>query len=171
MSMEYLCRPYLEEFYTEEEIKRLRSDKLRDSLQVFPFMMMIDAFQHWFYTTEQHGPEARRAKWAELEARFRPGIDWRGIEDARDIGWQYLHVFSVPFYFIEYAIAQLAAMRIWLNSLSDERGAVEAYKRALSLGGSRPLRELFIEAGAEFGLDDRTVGAIVKGTQEELGEG
>jgi oligoendopeptidase F len=170
MSMEYLCRPYMAEFYTEEEIKRLNADKLRDSLQWFPFMAMIDAFQHWFYTTRDHGPEARRARWAELEARFRPGIDWTGIEHLRDIGWQYLHVYSVPFYFIEYAIAQLAAMRIWLNSLRDERGAVEAYKRGLSLGGSRPLRELFSAAGVEFGLDDRTVSAIVQGTQEQLGE-
>ncbi|HKP53224.1 MAG TPA: M3 family oligoendopeptidase [Chloroflexia bacterium] len=168
MSMEYLSLPYLGEFYSDDEVQRLYDHKLRDSLQWFPFMAMIDAFQHWFYTAEKHGPQERRAKWAELEARFRPELDWSGLEQYRDIGWQYLHVFSFPFYFIEYAIAQLAAMRIWLNSLEDERGAIEAYKRGLSLGGSRPLPELFEAAGAQLGLDERTVGAIVEGTLAQM---
>ena len=170
MTMEYLCRPYLSEFYSEEEIKRLHDEKLRDSLQWFPFMAMIDAFQHWVYTAEDHGPEARRAYWAELERRFRPDLDWTGLEEYRDIGWQYLHVFSYPLYFVEYAIAQLAAMKIWLNSLEDERGAVEAYKRGLALGGSRPLPELFSTAGAEFGLNDKTVSAIVAGTLAQMSD-
>lgn len=168
MTMEYLCQPYLSAFYSEEEIGRIREEKIRDSMQWFPFMAMIDAFQHWVYTAEGHGPEARRAKWAELEMRFRPDLDWSGLEQYRDIGWQYLHVFTYPFYFIEYAIAELAAMRIWLNSLEDERGAVEAYKRGLALGGSRPLPELFRAAGAEFGLDERTVKSIVDGALAQM---
>jgi oligoendopeptidase F len=168
MTMEYLCQPYLSAFYNEEEIRRIREEKIRDSMQWFPFMAMIDAFQHWVYTAEDHGPEARRARWAELERRFRPDLDSSGLEQYRDIGWQYLHVFSYPFYFIEYAIAQLAAMRIWLNSLEDERGAVEAYKRGLALGGSRPLPELFKAAGAEFGLDERTVKSIVDGALAQM---
>lgn len=168
MTMEFLCRPYLGEFYSEGEVARLHDQKLRDSLGWFPFMAMVDAFQHWLYVAEDHGPDARRAKWAELEARFRPDIDWSGLEQYRDIGWQFLHVFSVPFYFLEYAIAQLAAMRIWLNSLEDERGAVEAYKRALALGGSRPLPELFQTAGAELGLNEATVSSIVEGTIAQI---
>jgi oligoendopeptidase F len=168
MSMEYLSLPYLGEFYSEDEVKRIYDNKLRDSLQWFPFMAMIDAFQHWVYTSEKHGPKERREKWAELEARFRPELDWTGLEQYRDLGWQYLHVFSAPFYFIEYAIAQLAAMRIWLNSLEDEQGAIDAYKRGLALGGSRPLPELFEAAGASMGLDERTVGAIVEGTLAQM---
>lgn len=168
MSMEYLSLPYLGEFYSEDEVKRIYDNKLRDSLQWFPFMAMIDAFQHWVYTSEKHGPKERREKWAELEARFRPELDWSGLEQYRDLGWQYLHVFSAPFYFIEYAIAQLAAMRIWLNSLTDEQGAIDAYKRGLALGGSRPLPELFEAAGASMGLDEHTVGAIVEGTLAQM---
>jgi len=168
MTMEYLCQPYLSAFYSEEEISRIREEKIRDSMQWFPFMAMIDAFQHWVYTAEDHSAGARRAKWAELERRFRPDLDCSGLEQYREIGWQYLHVFSYPFYFIEYAIAQLAAMRIWLNSLEDERGAVEAYKRGLALGGSRPLPELFRAAGAEFGLDERTVKSIVDGALAQM---
>jgi oligoendopeptidase F len=170
MSMELLARPYLGEFYSEEELGRLLNDQLKDKLRFFPFMAMIDAFQHWMYTTEgEHGAEARKAKWTELEERFRPGIDWSGLEQFREIGWQYLHVFEVPFYYIEYGFAQLAALRIWLNSLEDERAAVEAYKRGLALGGSRPLPELFRAAGAEFALNDGAVKEIVDGTMGHLG--
>jgi oligoendopeptidase F len=168
MSMELLSRPYMDEFYNADELTRLCDEQIREALRFFPFMAMIDAFQHWVYTAEEHGAEARRAKWAELERRFKPGIDWSGLEQYRDIGWQYPHVFSVPFYYVEYGIAQMAAFRVWLNSLKDEKQAVAAYKRALSLGGSRPLPELFEAAGAEFGLNDRTVSAIVEGTLEQI---
>lgn len=168
MSMELLARPYLGEFYSEEELGRLLSEQLKDKLRFFPFMAMIDAFQHWVYTAEEHGAEARKAKWVELEERFRPGLDWSGVEQYREIGWQYPHVMDSPFYYVEYGIAQLAALRIWLNSLEDERGAIEAYKRALALGGSKPLPELFRAAGAEFGLNERAVKAVVEGTLKEI---
>jgi len=169
MSMELLSRPYMSEFYTEEELKRLQPNQLKSDLRFFPFMSMIDSFQHWVYASgEDNGAQARRRKWTELEEKFRPSLDWTGLEKYREIGWQYLHVFEVPFYYIEYGIAQLAALRIWLNSLEDERGAVEAYKRALTLGGSRPLPALFEAAGADFALDDRTVRAIVDGTTAQL---
>jgi oligoendopeptidase F len=79
-----------------------------------------------------------------------------------------LHIFVVPFYLVEYGIAQIAALRIWLNSRRDERAAVAAYKRGLALGGSRPLPELFRAAGVEFGLDDRTVGPVIAGVLAEL---
>jgi oligoendopeptidase F len=129
---------------------------------------MLDAFQHWVYTSPEHEADARRAKWEELSNRFRPYIDWSGIEQYRDIGWQYPHLFTDPFYYVEYGIAQIAAFRIWLNSLEDEKKAVSAYKRALSLGGSRPLPDLFKAAGAEFGLNDQVVGSIVRGTLAQL---
>jgi oligoendopeptidase F len=160
-AMEYLSRPYLAEFYEADDLVRILDDQIRGSLSFFPFMAMIDAFQHWVYTTDDPSAAARRAKWADLEARFRPDVDWRGLETIRDSGWQYPHIFDVPFYYVEYGIALLAALRIWLNSLTDAPGAVAAYKRALALGGSRPLPDLFAAAGAHFGLDDRTVAGIV----------
>ncbi|MEO8288210.1 MAG: M3 family oligoendopeptidase [Chloroflexota bacterium] len=171
MSMELLARPYLDEFFSEEELARLLKDQLKEKLRFFPFMSMIDSFQQWMYTTTgDHGAEARKAKWTELEERFRPSLDWTGLERIREIGWQYLHVFEVPFYYIEYGIAQLAALRVWLNSLEDERGAIEAYKRGLALGGSKALPELFDAAGAKFGLNDATVSTIVDGTMAQVGE-
>ncbi|MFL5733541.1 MAG: M3 family oligoendopeptidase [Chloroflexia bacterium] len=169
MTMELLSRPYMSEFYAEEQLPRLMDEQLREALRFFPFMAMIDAFQHWAYTTPDHGPQVRRARWAELEQRFRPGVDWTGLEPYRDAGWQYPHVFSVPFYYVEYGIAQLAAFKVWLNSLKDEKEALRAYKRALALGGSRPLPDLFKAAGAEFGLNDRIVSAIIRDTVAQIG--
>lgn len=169
-AMEYLARPYFHEFYAAEDIARLHDDQLRAALSFLPFMAMIDAFQHWVYTTADAGAAARRAYWAALEARFRPDVDWTGLEGTRDSGWQYPHVFDVPFYYVEYGIALLAALRVWLNSLENKRDAVAAYKRALALGGSRPLPELFAAAGAEFGMDDRIVHDIVARTVAQIGD-
>ncbi|HUS14738.1 MAG TPA: M3 family oligoendopeptidase [Chloroflexia bacterium] len=163
-TMEYLSRPYLQDFYAAEDLDRLHADQLREALAFLPFMAMLDAFQHWVYTTPDTDAAARRAKWADLEARFRPDTDWTGLEGARDAGWQYPHVFGAPFYYVEYGISLLAALRIWLNSLEDERAAVTAYKQALALGGSRPLPELFAAAGAKFGMDDAIVREIVQDT-------
>ncbi|MDQ3704109.1 MAG: M3 family oligoendopeptidase [Chloroflexota bacterium] len=168
MSMELLARPYLGEFYSEEELDRLLDDQLRGVLSGMPWIAMLDLFQHWVYTAEDHGPEARRAKWREIEQRFRPDLDWSGIEQYRDIGWQYLHVFVVPFYYIEYGIAQIAALQVWLRSLEDPRGAIDAYKRGLSLGGSRPLPELFAAAGAEFDMGDKVVGMVTEKTVAQI---
>jgi oligoendopeptidase F len=168
MSMELLARPYLGEFYSEEELDRLLDDQLRGVLSGLPWIAMLDAFQHWVYTAEEHGHEARRAKWREIEQRFRPDLDWSGLEQFRDIGWQYLHVFVVPFYYIEYGIAQIAALQVWLRSLEDERGAIEAYKRGLSLGGSRPLPELFAAAGAEFDMGDKVVSRVTERTVAQI---
>ncbi len=169
MSMELLARPYLDEFYTEEQLTKLLKDQLRDKLRFFPFMAMIDAFQHWVYTADDHSAEARRMKWTELEERFRPGLDWSGLEQFREIGWQYPHVFDSPFYYVEYGIAQLAALRVWLNSLEDEKGALAAYKKGLSLGGSKPLPILFETVGSKFALNDETVSEIVEGTLAQIG--
>lgn len=168
MSMELLARPYLGEFYSEEDRERLDDEQLLSTLNFFPFMAMVDAFQHWVYTSEEHGAEARKSKWTELSERFRPGIDWSGLEQYREVGWQYPHVMDSPFYYVEYGIAQLAAFQVWLNSLKNEREAVAAYKRGLALGGSKTLPELFEAAGAEFSFGDETVGRIVEGAMSQM---
>jgi oligoendopeptidase F len=168
MGMELLARPYLGEFYREADLHTLLDDQIKNAVSLFPWIAMIDAFQHWVYTTEKNGREERKARWVELERRYRPWIDWSGVEEYRDIVWQYPHVFDVPFYYIEYGIAQLAAFRVWLNSLVDKAWAVGAYKNALSLGGSRPLPELFRAAGAKFSLSEETIGEIMRGVRGQL---
>lgn len=169
MAMELLARPWLGEFCGGEELERMLDDELTEALALLPRTAMIDAFQHWVYTTPGCDAEARRAKWIELDRRFRPGVDWSGLEELRGIGWQLYHVFALPFYMVEYSIAQLAALRIWLRSLGDPRGALEDYKRALALGGSRPLPELFQAAGVELTFDEETVRRVVEATAARIG--
>lgn len=167
MSMELLARPYLGEFYNDQELRRLRDEQLRAILGGFLFVARIDSFQHWVYTASDHSRAARRARWAELSARFHPAVDWSGLEEYQELGG--VGSFGQPFYIIEYGIAQLGAIRIWLNSLVDQSGAVAAYKRALALGGSRALPELFRVAGIPFAFDEPTIAAAVSETAAQIG--
>jgi oligoendopeptidase F len=168
MGMELLARPYLGEFYNADDLRKILNDQIKSAVSFFPWNAMIDAFQHWVYTADENGREARKTKWADLERRYRPWTEWSGLEVYRDIVWQYPHVFDSPFYYIEYGIAQLAAFRVWLNSLEDKARAVKSYKSALSLGGSRPLPELFKAAGAKFSLSEETISEIMGGVMAQV---
>jgi len=179
MSMELLAGPYLADpeagFYTEAEAARARIQHLEGMVLFWPFMAVVDAFQHWVYENPGQGiePEACEAKWTELWQRFMPGVDWSGLEFERAMGWQRkLHIFVVPMYYVEYGMASLGALQVWRNSLTDPAGAVRAYRHMLSLGGTRPLPELFAAANARFAFDDATLGeavGLVEGKLEELG--
>lgn len=172
MAMELLARPHFGEFYAGDALGRVKNDQLKKILEFFPFMAMIDAFQHWVYTEKGDvSAKARRRVWAELEKRFQPELDWTGFEDVRDLGWQYPHVFSVPFYYVEYGIAQLGALAVWVQSLENHKAAVERYKSGLRLGGSRPLPELFAAVGARFGMSGEIIEPLVSAVQREVGSG
>ena len=96
-------------------------------------------------------------------------VDWTGLEQARASSWhRQLHIFLYPFYYIEYGIAQLGALRIWRESLTDRPAAVKAYRRALALGGSRPLPKLFEAAGAPFAFDESTIGPLMDAVRKEV---
>jgi oligoendopeptidase F len=133
-------------------------------LRFWPFMAAVDAFQHWAY--EHHAaasdPANCDAAWSDLWQRFMPGVDWSGLEEIRSTGWQRkAHLIQTPFYYIEYGLAQLGAIQIWHKSLSDPAGAVAAYRRALSLGGTVPLPQLYATAGARLAFDAGTLGEAV----------
>jgi oligoendopeptidase F len=118
-----------------------------------------DAFQHWIYENPGHTASQRQEKWIELDSRFGSGLlDWSGLEAERAAYWQrILHFYQVPFYYIEYGIAQLGALGIWLQSKKDISQAIDNYKKALALGGSKPLPELFAAAGLEFDFSEKTI--------------
>ncbi|MFN8529541.1 MAG: M3 family oligoendopeptidase [Anaerolineae bacterium] len=160
MSMELIAAPYLAQsqggFYSAEDAARARVEHLEQLITFWPYMAIVDAFQHWVYThvDDAIDPAKCDAKWAELNDRFMPGIDYSGLEDAKADGWhRKLHIFQVPFYYVEYGLAQLGAVQVWGNSLKDQAGAVSAYRRALALGGTATLPQLFQTAGAQFGWD------------------
>lgn len=170
MSMEMFGLRELSELYPEDEDnKRAVRRHLEELLDIFPWIATIDAFQHWLYLNPGHTLEQREAKWLELEARFSPEVDWRGLDREHRSLWQrQLHIFEVPFYYVEYGIAQLGALQMWLQFRRDREGAIENYRRALALGGSRPLPELFKAAGIRFDFSAETLRPIMQAVEEEL---
>ena len=173
-AMELLALPYLEEerggFYTLEEAARAREEQLERVLRLLCGTAHADAFQHWLYADapEDVTVEALDAKWVELGERFSPGVAWAGLSGAQQKGWQVIHMFFVPFYMLEYALAYLGALQVWRNSLENKEEALRKYRKALALGGSRPLPELFEAAGATFAFDRETVGELAAFVASEL---
>jgi len=167
-TMELLTLPYLAKdeggFYGEEAAARAKREGLDRVLGALPRLAQSDAFQHWLYAEapEDVSIEAIDGKWLELSGRFDPGVDWSGLEDVRAKGWQYVHVFMVPFYMLEYAFAWLGAIQIWRNALQNQEEALSKYREALALGGTRPLPDLFGAAGAKFAFDRPTVGELMR---------
>ena len=164
MGMEFLSTRYLGRenggFYSEADAARAQAEHLEQSLMFWPYMAIVDAFQHWVYENPNEGknPDFCDAKWAELEDRFRPYIDWTGYEDVKMTGWHRKdHIHQLPFYYIEYGLAQLGAAQIWKAALGDERKAVESYRKALSLGGTVTLPDLYEAAGVKFAFDAATL--------------
>ena len=169
MSMELLSFPYLGEFYDEAQVARAKRERLEDLSALLPWVATIDAFQHWIYTHPEDSRDERTAHWLELDERFGAAVSWDGIEHYRQMSWQRQgHLFGVPFYYIEYGIAQLGALQLWLQFKADRSGAIENYRRALRLGGSRPLPELFEAAELTFDFGPDTVKRLMDDVQREL---
>lgn len=164
MSMELLAAPYLPAsaggFYTDPDAARARVEHLEGILRFWPYMAVVDAFQHWAYTHPDAATEPAKcdASWSALWRRFMPGVDWSELEDAMADGWrQKIHIFQAPFYYVEYGLAQLGAVQVWRNSLSDQAGALARYRYALSLGCTANLPGLYAAAGARFAFDVATL--------------
>ncbi len=129
----------------------------------------MDAFQHWIYTHPGHSRQDRCDAWLELEERFEPPTDWSDYQPQRESLWQrQLHIYCYPFYYIEYGIAQLGALQIWSTFLSHPERALQQYRHALALGGTKPLPELFAAAGARFSFDEQTLAPLIERVSEEL---
>lgn len=164
MSMELLAGKHLEAFYSQEEEGRAFREYLEGIILYWPYMAVVEAFQHWAYENPDQAmkPVACDQKWADIYLRFMKGVDHSGFEDVLETGWQRkLHIFIHPFYYVEYGLALLGAVQVWGNSQKDPKEALAAYKRALALGGTRPLPELFAAAGARFAFDAATLGEAV----------
>ena len=163
MSMELLAAPFLTKdrggFYDEAEAARAYISQLDDVIDLLPYIALVDAFQHWIYENPAQSKDAAvcEEKWAGLWDRFMPGIDFSGLDDAKKIQWQrQMHIYTLPFYYIEYGMAQLGAAQVWANSLTDHKAAVNSYKNALALGSTVGLPKLFETAGARFSFDAAT---------------
>ena len=176
MSMELLAAPYLPEskggFYSEADAARARIEHLEGSIQFWPYMAVVDAFQHWVYLNHAAASDPANcdAKWAELWERFMTGVDWNGLEEEKATGWhRKLHIFQIPFYYVDYGLAQLGAVQVWAKSLQDQAKALSDYRHALSLGATRTLPQLFEAAGAKLAFDVDTLGPAVELMESTIG--
>lgn len=168
MAMELLAAPYLTRadggYFSEADAARDRIEHLEKILDFWPYMAVVDAFQHWAYThgSEAADPAACDAAWSRLWDRFMITSDYSGMQDIKETGWHRKHhIFRYPFYYIEYGLAQLGAVQVWANALEDQAAAVRAYRSGLALGGTRNLYDLFGATGAKFAFDSQTLGAAV----------
>jgi oligoendopeptidase F len=168
MSMELLAAPYLPEkfggFYSAPEAARDRVEHLERIILFWPYMAVVDAFQQWAHThLDGADPAECDAKWAELQQRFMPGVDWSGLEVEMMTGWhRKQHIHRAPFYYVEYGLAQLGAVQVWRNALKDQAASLAKYRKALALGGTKSLPELYRAAGAKFAFDAGTMREAVE---------
>jgi oligoendopeptidase F len=174
MAMELLSAPYWARssggYYSDEDYRRARIDHLERIILFFPHCATVDAFQHWIYTDPAGADDdARDAEWLRLRRQFEQGVDYSGLEAEWIARWyQQIHIFEVPFYYIEYGIAQLGAIQVWRNALKDRTGAVADYRKALGLGSTKPLPELYRAAGIKLAFDSETIGELVSLVEVEL---
>lgn len=171
MSMELLSMNYWDIFYPQaDDLKRARKEHLESILMVLPWIATIDAFQHWIYENPTHTREERKVKWLEISKRFGTGLtDWSGYESARDYSWhKQLHLFEVPFYYIEYGFAQLGALSVWKNALQNETQAIAAYKKGLSLGYTHDIKSIYKTAGVSFDFSAGNIKALAEVTLNYL---
>ena len=172
MAMELLTMPHWKgTFYkSEEDFLRACRENLKHSVLLLPWIAQIDAFQHWVYENPGHTAADRRAYWLELDTRLGGCESWSGIENIRAERWQrQLHLFGMPFYYIEYGIARLGSLQLWLIALEQGPAkAIDLYINGLSLGGSKPLPELFKATGLVFDFGPEQVKRLVDRTAREL---
>jgi oligoendopeptidase F len=170
MSMELLGADHYDMFYDEADAARAKRQQIERVIRILPWIATIDSFQQWLYTSGRGGDHAARtARWLEILGRFEGDVDWSGHEAVRESSWQrQLHLFHAPFYYIEYGIAQLGALQLWMKSREDPRRALANYRAALALGGTRTLPELFAAAGIRFDFSAKTLMPLMEAAKEEL---
>lgn len=171
MSMELVALDHYEEIYPEPILKlRAQRDQLLSPINILPWIATIDSFQFWVYDHPEHTAEERAKEFARIYKRFHGNyISWEGLEEVLETYWHRQgHVFEVPFYYIEYAIAQLGALAVWRNYRDNAQEGLSAYQKALSMGYSRPIPEMYAAANVKFDFSESYFRELMEFLQEEL---
>jgi oligoendopeptidase F len=171
MSMEMLTMDLWREFYPiEDDFHRAKKEQLESILKILPWIAQIDEFQHWVYEHPVHSVQERQEKWVNLSKEYGTGLtDWEGYEDIQATSWQrQLHLFEVPFYYIEYGIAQLGALGIWKNSMNDSDNTIKKYKKALEFGYTKSIPALYSEAGIPFDFTESYLKELADFVNQQL---
>ncbi len=171
MAMELFSMDHWDSFFdNNEDLKRARSHQLERVITIFPWIAIIDKFQHWVYKHPQHTHKERTATWTSILHEFQDDvIDYSGLEIYRSNAWQrQLHLYEVPFYYIEYGIAQLGAIGMWMQYKQNKQQALDNYCNALSLGGTKTLPELYKTAGLEFDFSPEKIKVLMDFVSNEM---
>ncbi len=171
MAMELFTMDYWDVFFeNKEDLKRAKEHQLERTITIFPWIAIIDKFQHWIYENPGHTEEERSANWLKILNEFSDSvIDFSGLENFRQNSWQrQLHLYEVPFYYIEYGIAQLGAIGLWMQYKKNPEQALDNYMKALSLGATKTLPELYKAAGLNFDFSSENIKTLMDFVQEEM---
>ena len=171
MAMELFSMDHWEVFFdNKEDLQRAKEHQLERTITIFPWIAIIDKFQHWVYENPNHSVEERNSKWMEILNSFSDDvINYSGLERYRENAWQrQLHLFEVPFYYIEYGIAQLGAIGMWMQYKQDPEKALDNYMNALSLGGTKTLPQLYEAAGLQFDFSPQNIKTLMDFVNEEM---
>lgn len=171
MSMELISMDAWHLFYDkEEDLKRAKQDQFERMLSVLPWVAVVDKFQHWLYENPTHSHAEREEAWLNMQQEFgSKSVDWTGYESFQAIQWQkQLHIYEVPFYYIEYGFAQLGAIAVWKNYKENPKKALAQYQAALSLGYTKTIPEIYEAAGIQFKFSADYVKDLVDFVKEQM---
>ncbi|MBL7696738.1 MAG: M3 family oligoendopeptidase [Chitinophagaceae bacterium] len=171
MAMELFSMEHWDVFFSNaNDLSRARLKELEKVITIFPWIATIDKFQHWIYEYPNHTEDERTEKWMEILNDYSSSvIDFSGLDEYRKIGWQrQLHLFEVPFYYIEYGIAQLGAIGLWMQFKKNKEKALDNYIKALSLGGTKTLPELYEAAGLKFNFAPERIRELMEFVKNEM---
>ena len=171
MSMELFSMDYWDMFFNkQEELTRAKERQLERVITIFPWIATIDKFQHWVYENPDHSVEQRAKRWMEILEEFSTKlVDFTSLENYRQYNWQrQLHLFEVPFYYIEYGIAQLGAIGLWMQFKENKEGALDNYMNSLSLGGTATLPRLYETAGLSFNFSGSNIRKLMEFVDNEM---
>ncbi|RSK43255.1 M3 family oligoendopeptidase [Hymenobacter perfusus] len=171
MSMELISMDHWDVFFTDADaLRRAKKTHLESVLETFPWVATIDKFQHWVYENPQHTEQERHQRWTQLFDEFNQRtVSWQGLEHVKPYLWQkQLHLYEVPFYYIEYAMAQLGAIAVWRNFRQNPQAALAGYQRALALGYTAPIGEIYAAAGIRFDFSTSYLRTLADFVRDEM---
>ncbi|MBD2716319.1 M3 family oligoendopeptidase [Microvirga sp. STR05] len=171
MSMELMSMDHWDVFFTDaDELRRAKKTHLESVLETFPWVATIDKFQHWVYENPEHTEEQRHQQWQQIFDEFNQRtVSWKGLEGFKPYLWQkQLHLYEVPFYYIEYAMAQLGAIAVWRNYRQNPQEGLAAYKRALALGYTAPIGDIYAAAGIRFDFSTSYLRTLADFVRDEM---
>ena len=171
MSMELISMDAWDIFFPDpEDMKRAKREQLEDIIETLPWVATIDLFQHWIYENPAHSQADRKKNWNAVFARYADTFtEWSGLEEGRDYAWQkQLHLYEVPFYYIEYGMAQLGAIALWRNYKLDKQRGLEGYMNALKLGNLTTIPEIYKAANIKFDFSRAYIKELMDFVKEEF---